>query len=97
MSRATVRAAFTVDEEVGRGTLHFDLDAFGAEVAYTFDGSGIGELEIETFSARQAGLRFAAAAPIRARQGELVNAVKLAADLVRVAAELALTRDNQGP
>ena len=51
--RATVRAAFTVDEEVGRGTLHFDLDAFGAEVAYTFDGSGIGELEIETFSARQ--------------------------------------------
>ena len=46
-------SAFTVDEEVGRGTDHFDLEAFGAEAAYTLDGSGLGELEIETFSARQ--------------------------------------------
>ncbi len=38
--RANVRIAFTVDEEVGRGTDHFDLDAFGAEAAYTLDGSG---------------------------------------------------------
>ena len=45
--------AFTVDEEVGRGTDHFDLDAFGADFAYTFDGSGLGELETETFSAYQ--------------------------------------------
>ena len=82
--RATVRAAFTVDEEVGRGTLHFDLDAFGAEVAYTFDGSGIGELEIETFSARQVRItiRGRGAHPGSAK-GKLVNAVKLAADLVR--------------
>ena len=81
--RATVRAAFTVDEEVGRGTLHFDLDAFGAEVAYTFDGSGIGELEIETFSARQVRItiRGRGAHPGSAK-GKLVNAVKLAADLV---------------
>ena len=51
--RATARIAFTVDEEVGRGTDHFDLDAFGADFAYTFDGSGIGEVETETFSAYQ--------------------------------------------
>ena len=51
--RATVRVAFTVDEEVGRGADHFDVEAFGAEAAYTLDGSGVGELEIETFSARQ--------------------------------------------
>ena len=48
---------FTVDEEVGRGTDHFDVEAFGAEAAYTLDGSGVGELEIETFSARQLKIR----------------------------------------
>ena len=51
--RATLRVAFTVDEEVGRGTDHFDLEGFGADFAYTFDGSGLGELETETFSAYQ--------------------------------------------
>ena len=51
--RATARIAFTVDEEVGRGTDHFDLEAFGADLAYTFDGSGLGEVETETFSAYQ--------------------------------------------
>ena len=52
-TRATVRVAFTVDEEVGAGTKHFDLERFGADVAYTLDGSGLGDLEIETFSADQ--------------------------------------------
>jgi tripeptide aminopeptidase len=81
--RATVRVAFTVDEEVGRGTEHFDLEAFGAEVGYTLDGSGIGELEIETFSARQARvtIRGRGAHPGSAK-GKLANAVKLAADFV---------------
>jgi tripeptide aminopeptidase len=81
--RATVRIAFTVDEEVGRGTEHFDLDAFGAEVGYTLDGSGVGELEIETFSARQVRvvIRGRGAHPGSAK-GKLVNAVKLAAELV---------------
>jgi tripeptide aminopeptidase len=81
--RATVRIAFTVDEEVGRGTDFFDLDAFGAEVAYTLDGSGSGELEIETFSARQVRvtIRGRGAHPGSAK-GKLVSAVKLAAELV---------------
>jgi tripeptide aminopeptidase len=81
--RATVRVAFTVDEEVGRGTEHFDLEAFGAEVGYTLDGSGIGEIEIETFSARQARItiRGRGAHPGSAKD-KLVNAVKLAADFV---------------
>ena len=48
-----MRVAFTVDEEVGHGTDHFDLEQFRAEFAYTLDGSGIGELEVETFSAYQ--------------------------------------------
>jgi tripeptide aminopeptidase len=81
--RATVRIGFTVDEEVGAGTRYFDLDHFGAEAAYTLDGSGLGELEIETFSARQVRVivRGRGAHPGTAK-GKLVNAVKLAADFV---------------
>jgi tripeptide aminopeptidase len=46
-----VRIAFTTDEEVGRGNEHFDLAAFGADYAYTLDGSDLGEIEDETFCA----------------------------------------------
>ena len=37
-----IRVAFTPDEEVGRGTEHFDVKRFGAVYAYTVDGSGVG-------------------------------------------------------
>ena len=81
--RPPIRVAFTVDEEVGRGAEDFDLDAFGADVAYTLDGSGLGELEIETFSAKsiRITIRGRAVHPGSAK-GKLVNAVKLAARFV---------------
>jgi len=81
--RAPLRIAFTVDEEVGRGAEDFDLDAFGADVAYTLDGSGLGELEMETFSAKsiRVTIRGLSVHPGTAK-GKLVNAVKLAAQLV---------------
>lgn len=92
-AHATVRVAFTVDEEVGRGAEHFDLDEFGADVGYTLDGSGLGELEIETFSARaiRVTIRGRGAHPGTAK-GKLVNSVKLAADLVA-----SLPRDSLSP
>ena len=91
--RATVRIAFTVDEEVGRGADHFDVEAFGAEAAYTLDGSGVGEVEIETFSARQLKVQIEGRGehPGTAK-GKLVNAVKLAAEFVA-----ALPRDTLSP
>jgi tripeptide aminopeptidase len=46
-----IRIAFTVDEEVGEGTKHFDIKKFGAEYAYTIDGETAGEVEAETFCA----------------------------------------------
>jgi tripeptide aminopeptidase len=46
-----IRVGFTPDEEVGRGTEHFDVKAFAADFAYTIDGSGLGSLEAETFCA----------------------------------------------
>jgi tripeptide aminopeptidase len=92
-AHATVRVAFTVDEEIGRGAQHFDLDEFGAEVGYTLDGSGLGELEIETFSARavRITIRGRGAHPGSAK-GKLVNSVKLAADLIA-----SLPRDALSP
>jgi tripeptide aminopeptidase len=91
--RATARLAFTVDEEVGRGAEDFDLDGFGADVAYTLDGSGLGEVEIETFSAKsvRVTIRGLSVHPGTAK-GKLVNAVKLASDLVA-----SLPRDRLSP
>ncbi len=90
---APIRVAFTVDEEIGRGADGFDLEAFGADVAYTLDGSGVGELEIETFSATSVRVTIGGLSvhPGTAK-GKLVNAVKLAADLVA-----SLPRDRLSP
>lgn len=49
-----IRICFTPDEEIGRGAHKFDVKKFGAEWAYTMDGSQIGELEYENFNAASA-------------------------------------------
>ncbi|HEX4346069.1 MAG TPA: tripeptide aminopeptidase PepT, partial [Vicinamibacterales bacterium] len=56
--RGPVRIAFTPDEEIGRGTLHFDVTRFGAACAYTMDGGSRGEVESESFSADAMTLTF---------------------------------------
>lgn len=53
-----VRIGFTPDEEIGQGADHFDVPKFGAQWAYTMDGSEIGELEYENFNAASATIRF---------------------------------------
>lgn len=52
-----IRIAFTPDEEIGKGVDFFDVDAFGADFAYTLDGGRIGELEYENFNAARALIR----------------------------------------
>jgi len=78
-----IRIAFTTDEEVGRGTEHFDVAAFGADVAYTLDGSDLGEIEDETFCADTAIVTITGhdVHPGYAK-GKLVNAVRVAAAVV---------------
>lgn len=49
-----IRIGFTPDEEIGRGADKFDVDKFGADWAYTMDGSEVGELEYENFNAASA-------------------------------------------
>lgn len=51
IKHGTIRVGFTPDEEIGRGAHKFDVSKFGAEWAYTMDGSQIGELEYENFNA----------------------------------------------
>ena len=53
-----VKIAFTPDEEVGQGVKHFDVENFGALVAYTMDGGKRGEVEDETFCADSAIVTF---------------------------------------
>jgi tripeptide aminopeptidase len=57
LPRPTLRIGFTPDEEIGEGATLFDIPAFGARCAYTIDGSTLGELQDETFSAIEAVIR----------------------------------------
>lgn len=50
-SHPELKIAFTPDEEVGRGTENFDISAFGADFAYTVDGSAATDIDTETFNA----------------------------------------------
>jgi tripeptide aminopeptidase len=52
-----IRICFTPDEEIGHGADHFDVQKFGADFAYTLDGSELGELEYENFNAALANLK----------------------------------------
>ena len=54
IKHGTIRICFTPDEEVGKGAHLFDVEKFGADWAYTMDGSQIGELEYENFNAASA-------------------------------------------
>jgi tripeptide aminopeptidase len=83
ISHGPIRVAFTPDEEVGRGTQHFDVARFGAAYAYTVDGGSRGELETESFSADAVTVTFHGfnTHPGYA-QGRMVNAIKVAAAFI---------------
>ncbi len=53
-----VKVAFTPDEEIGKGVIHFDVAKFGCDFGYTMDGGAIGELEFENFNAAGAVVKF---------------------------------------
>lgn len=77
----TIRVAFTVDEEIGRGTDTFDLSIFDVDYAYTVDGDRIDDVEYENFNAAQATITIEGVA-IHPGEGKnkLVNASLLAMD-----------------
>ena len=80
-----IRIGFTPDEEIGRGADKFDVEKFGAEWAYTIDGSEIGELEYENFNAAVAKIS------IQGRnvhpgyaKNKMINALHVANELVQM-------------
>ncbi|MGF0538401.1 peptidase T [Agrobacterium sp. ES01] len=78
-----VKILFTTDEEIGRGADKVDLKKLGATFGYTMDGSTIGEIENETFSADGVDIEITGVSmhPGTAR-GVMENAIKIAADIV---------------
>jgi tripeptide aminopeptidase len=83
LPRPELRIAFTPDEEIGSGAALLDLDRFGASCAYTIDGSDLGELQDETFSAVEAIITITGVDvhPGQAN-GKMVNALRLAARML---------------
>lgn len=88
-----IKILFTPDEEVGRGVEHVDMQKLGADFGYTLDGSELGSLEFETFSADgvEIIINGIIAHPGSAK-GKMVNAIKIAADFVD-----ALPKDTMAP
>lgn len=78
-----IRVGFTPDEEIGRGAHKFDVKKFGAQWAYTMDGSQIGELEYENFNAAGAKITFKGKSvhPGYAK-GKMINSMLIANDFI---------------
>ncbi|MDX6188531.1 peptidase T [Flavobacterium sp. Fl-318] len=78
-----IRIGFTPDEEIGRGAHYFDVEKFGAQWAYTMDGSQIGELEYENFNAAGAKITFKGKSvhPGYAK-GKMINSMLIANDFI---------------
>lgn len=83
IKHGTIKVGFTPDEEIGRGAHKFDVEKFGAEWAYTMDGSQIGELEYENFNA--AGAKVTIKGKIvhpGYAKGKMVNSMYIATEFI---------------
>ena len=92
-----IRIAFTPDEEIGRGADKFDVKKFGADWAYTMDGSEIGELEYENFNAAYAKI------DIQGRnvhpgyaKDKMINALNIANELISMLPQDERPENTQG-
>ncbi|MEL6810758.1 MAG: peptidase T [Bacteroidota bacterium] len=95
-----IRVGFTPDEEIGRGAHKFDVEKFGADWAYTMDGSQIGELEYENFNAAGAvvNIKGKIVHPGYAK-GKMVNSLYIATDFINSLSRMETpehTEDREG-
>jgi tripeptide aminopeptidase len=79
-----IRVGFNPDEEIGLGAHKFDVEKFGAEWAYTMDGSVVGELEFENFNAAGAKVKINGKSvhPGYAKN-KMINSMLIAADFIK--------------
>jgi len=92
-----IRVGFTPDEEIGRGAHKFDVEKFGADWAYTMDGSQIGELEYENFNAAGAMVTIHGKIvhPGYAK-GKMVNSMYIATDFINSLPKLETPEHTSG-
>ncbi|ACM36379.1 MULTISPECIES: peptidase T [Rhizobium/Agrobacterium group] len=78
-----IKILFTTDEEIGRGADKVDLKKLGAAFGYTMDGSTVGEIENETFSADGVDITITGVAihPGTAKD-RMENAIKIASAII---------------
>jgi len=91
---------FTPDEEIGHGTNEFDIDAFGAEIAYTVDGGDVGAIEYENFNAAAAVVEVkGVAAHTGYSKGKMLSAANVAVEFhnaLPIMERSELTEDREG-
>lgn len=92
-----IRICFTPDEEVGKGAHLFDVEKFGADWAYTMDGSQIGELEYENFNA--AGAKVTIKGKIvhpGYAKGKMINSMLIASKFINALPENEVPEHTEG-
>jgi tripeptide aminopeptidase len=92
-----IRIGFTPDEEIGKGAHKFDVDKFGADWAYTMDGSQVGELEYENFNA--AGAKVTVHGKIvhpGYAKGKMVNSMLIANDFIKALPAGEIPQETEG-
>jgi tripeptide aminopeptidase len=97
IKHGTIRIGFTPDEEIGRGAHKFDVKKFGADWAYTMDGSQVGELEYENFNA--AGAKITVKGKIvhpGYAKGKMVNSMYYASEFINVLPRLETPEHTEG-
>jgi len=92
-----IRVAFTPDEEIGRGAHKFDVEKFGADWAYTMDGSQVGELEYENFNAAGAtvSIRGKIVHPGYAK-GKMINSMLIASEFIQKLPSEEIPQETEG-
>ena len=68
-----VAFSFTPDEEIGTSQDNFNVEAFGADFAYTIDGGSFGEIDFENFFAATAMVKIKG---VTTHPGEAKNQMK---------------------
>lgn len=92
-----IRIGFTPDEEIGRGAHKFDVEKFGADWAYTMDGSQVGELEYENFNAAGVKVTFGGKSvhPGYAK-GKMINSMLIANEFINLLPEGETPEETRG-
>jgi len=97
IKHGTIKVGFTPDEEIGRGAHKFDIEKFGADWAYTMDGSQIGELEFENFNAASAKVKVQGKIvhPGYAK-GKMINSMYIATEFINALPRLETPEHTEG-